>query len=44
MDPARRQNLIQQMKMEAKVRARKLLQEGADTSVEQAEMAGLLAS
>lgn len=40
----KRREVIQQMKSEAKMRARKLLQEGADTSVEQAEMAGLLAS
>lgn len=44
MAPAKRQELIRQMKTEAKMRARKLLQEGADTTIEQAEMAGLLAS
>lgn len=44
MPPTKRQEIIRQMKTEAKMRARKLLQEGADTSVEQAEMAGLLAS
>jgi len=37
-----RQDAIAHMKREAKLNARKLLSEGADTSIEQAEMAGLL--
>ena len=42
MDPSTRQQMIRELKTEARLRARKLLSEGQTTSMEQAEMAGLL--